>query len=199
MARPGPGARRISVAEWSETFLSLCRRLERTSQDTYRRDLAKYIVPRFGHYRIGDLPADEVESRSTTAGRRHRPQLGASPLPNLRRMLQVAVDKEKLLTNPCDRVEAPRVPAVEMTFLNWDEVIELADTHDPRFRALILFAVETGMRWSELVASAAATSTCAPGESGSPSSPAARGRGVAAQGTEDAGLGPLYLPVARPG
>ena len=147
-----PAGARISLAEWSETFLSLCRRLERTSQDTYERDLRRYIVPRFGHYRIGQLPADEVENWLND-------ELDAGIAPSsvlrhyrtLRRMLQVAVDKQKLLYNPCDRVEAPRVPATEMIFLDWDQVIELAEALNPRFQTFILFAVETGMRWSELV------------------------------------------------
>jgi hypothetical protein len=29
---------------------------------TYRRDLNKYVLPRFGTYRIGRLPADEIEN-----------------------------------------------------------------------------------------------------------------------------------------
>jgi len=66
-------------------------------------------------------------------------------------MLQVAVDKQKIVANPCDRVETPKVPTKEMVFLGWDEVVALADAHNERFRTLILFAVETGMRWSELV------------------------------------------------
>jgi len=147
-----PAGAQISLAEWSETFLSLCRRLERTSQDTYRRDLTKYIVPRFGHYRIGLLPPEEIENwlndeidagiAASSVMRHYR---------TLRRMLQVAVDKQKIIANPCDRVETPKVPTKEMVFLDWDEVVTLADAHHERFRTLILFAVETGMRWSELV------------------------------------------------
>src|SRR3546814_16631243 len=38
-----------------------------------------------------------------------------------------------------------------MVFLDWDQVIELSTAHKQRFQSLILFAVETGMRWSELV------------------------------------------------
>ena len=41
----------------------------------------------------------------------------------LRRMLQVAVEKQKILANPCDRVEPPRVPKTEMMFLDWDRSI----------------------------------------------------------------------------
>lgn len=66
-------------------------------------------------------------------------------------MLQVAVDKQKILTNPCARVQPPRVPKREMAFLSWQEVAALANAHNDRLRTFIYFAVDTGMRWSELV------------------------------------------------
>jgi len=37
-----------------------------------------------------------------------------------------------------------------MTFLDWDEVMLLAE-HSERYRAMIYLAVDSGMRWSELV------------------------------------------------
>ena len=51
----------MPVAVWAETFLSLCRRLAPTTQETYRRDLEQYVLPRFGSYRLGRLPAEEIE------------------------------------------------------------------------------------------------------------------------------------------
>jgi site-specific recombinase XerC len=38
-----------------------------------------------------------------------------------------------------------------MAFLSWDEVVALAETIHSRYRALIYVAVDSGMRWSELV------------------------------------------------
>jgi integrase len=147
-----PAGAQLSVAEWSETFLSLCRRLEPTSQATYARDLRRYVLPRFGDYRIGFVPVEEIENwlndeidQGIAPSSVHR-HYGA-----LRRMFQVAIEKEKIVANPCDRVTPPRVPRKEMVFLDWDQVIELTTAHSDRFQALILFAVETGMRWSELV------------------------------------------------
>jgi len=37
-------------------------RLAKTTQETYRRDLDKYVLPRFGDYRLGQVPADEIEN-----------------------------------------------------------------------------------------------------------------------------------------
>lgn len=63
----------------------------------------------------------------------------------LRRVLQVAVDKQKILMNPCARVQPPRVPKREMAFLSWQEVA-LANAQNDRLRTFIYFAVDTGMR-----------------------------------------------------
>ncbi|GAC1601356.1 MAG: site-specific integrase [Acidimicrobiales bacterium] len=69
----------------------------------------------------------------------------------LRRMLQVAVEKQKIVANPCDRVQPPRVPDREMVFLGWEQVVDLAEVHSERYRTLIYLAVDSGMSWSEFV------------------------------------------------
>ncbi len=140
------------LSAWAEEFLKLARRLSPTTVQTYRRDLDRYVLPRFGAYRIGRLPADEIENWLND-------EVAAGIAPSsvhrhyriLRRVLQVAVEKQRLLANPCDRVEPPRVPKREMTFLTWEQVVELAEAHSERFRAMIYLAVDSGMRWSELV------------------------------------------------
>lgn len=142
----------MPVAVWAEEFLKLCRRLSPTTQETYRRDLDKYILPKFGAYRIGRLPADEIENwLNDEVAARIAPSSVHRHYRTLRRMLQVAVEKQKILANPCDRVDPPRTPKREMTYLNWDEAMRLAEAHSKRYRALIYLAVDSGMRWSELV------------------------------------------------
>lgn len=123
---------------WVEEFLALARRLSPTTVQTYRRDLGKYVLPRFGSYRIGRLPADEIENWLND-------EIAAGIAPSsvhrhyrtLRRVLQVAVEKQKIPANPCDRVQPPRVPKRDMAFLSWDETVALAEAHPDRYRALI--------------------------------------------------------------
>ena len=50
----------MAVATWAEEFLRLSRRLSPASQQTYRRDLDRYVLPRFGDYRLGSMPPDEL-------------------------------------------------------------------------------------------------------------------------------------------
>jgi len=142
----------IPLAEWAGAFLLLCRRLSPTTQETYRRDLRQYVLPRFGSYRLGQLPADEIENwLSDEIADGIAPSSVHRHYRTLRRMLEVAVQKQKILANPCARVDPPRVPKREMTFLNWEEAIRLADAHNDRYQTLIYVAVDSGMRWSELI------------------------------------------------
>jgi integrase len=147
-----PSGGEVALAIWVEEFLSFARRLSPSTQQTYRRDLEKYILPRFGAYRLARLPAREIEhwlNDEVASGL--APSSVHRHYRTLRRVLQVAVEKEKILSNPCDRVEPPRVPKREMAFLDWREVVALAEAIDDRYRALIYLAVDSGMRWSELV------------------------------------------------
>ena len=108
--------------------------------------------PRFGSYRLGRLPADQIENwlNDEVAG-----GLAPSSIHGhyrvLSRVRQVAVEKERNLTNPCARVAPPRVPKREMVFLTWEQAVDLAEAHLQRYQALIYLAMDSGMRWSELV------------------------------------------------
>ncbi len=57
-----PRAADTALADWTEEFVLLCRRLAQRTQETYRRDLTKYVLPRFGTYQLGHIPADEIEN-----------------------------------------------------------------------------------------------------------------------------------------
>lgn len=147
-----PSGADLALGTWAAEFLLFARRLSPSTQETYRRDLERYILPRFGDYRLGRLPASEIEhwlNDEIAAGL--APSSVHRHYRTLRRVLQVAVEKEKILNNPCDRVQAPRVPKREMAFLDWTEVVALAEAINERYRALIYLAVDSGMRWSELV------------------------------------------------
>ena len=75
-----PRNAQVPLAARAEEFLSLARRLSPSTQETYERDLRKYILPRFGAYRLGRLPVDEIENwLKDEVG--SRPVVGAPPLP----------------------------------------------------------------------------------------------------------------------
>jgi site-specific recombinase XerC len=70
------------------------------------------VLPRFGSYRLGRLPADEIENwLNDEIAEGIAPSSVHRHYRTLRRVLQVAVEKQKLLANPCDRVQPLRVPS----------------------------------------------------------------------------------------
>jgi integrase len=117
----------------------------------YEREL-EYILHRFGSRQLNQLKALDIQAwlADLLAGGM-APSSVLRRYGLLRRLLQVAVDKGLIARSPCAGVEAPRVETNEMRFLTPAEVVALADAIDPWFRPLVYTAVETGMRWSELV------------------------------------------------
>ena len=68
----------------------------------------------------------------------------------LSRLLQAAVDAELIKRSPCYRVGLPRYEAGEMRLLTISEIVALADTIHPRYRALVVVAGTAGLRIGEL-------------------------------------------------
>ncbi len=103
------------------TFLLLCRRLAPTTQETYRRDLNRYVLPRFGAYRLGRLPADEIENWLND-------ELAAGLAPSsvhrhyrtLRRMLQSPSRSRSSSATRATESTRRGCRRRDMVFLDWD-------------------------------------------------------------------------------
>jgi integrase len=142
----------VALESWVETFLTFAQSLSPTTLQTNRRDLDRYILPRFGSVRLDRLSPEGLEIWLNDELSKGLAPLSVHRLyRTLRRVLQPAVEKDRLLTNPCDRVRPPTVPKTAMTVLTWEQAVALADAHSERYRTLICVAIDTGMRWSELV------------------------------------------------
>jgi integrase len=68
----------------------------------------------------------------------------------LSRILGQAVEAGYLSRNPCMVRGAASEPTTEMRFATVDQVAELAEVVPSRFKALVLVAAYTGLRWGEL-------------------------------------------------
>jgi integrase len=101
--------------------------------------------------RLADL--DTMAVRSWLA-KLQRDGVGASTRAKsyrlLSRILGKAIESGYLTRNPCNIRGATAEPAPEMRFATVAEVAALADAIPPRFRALVLVAAYTGLRWGEL-------------------------------------------------
>jgi integrase len=69
----------------------------------------------------------------------------------LRRILNVAVETDHLVKNPCKGVKPPEIPQQEMQFLTASEVRDLAEAMPEWCQTWVYFAAETGLRWGEML------------------------------------------------
>ena len=68
----------------------------------------------------------------------------------LARVMGEAVESGLIAVTPCRKVALPRAEMRDTTLLTPEQVAALADAIEPRYRALVLCAAYTGLRWGEL-------------------------------------------------
>ncbi len=148
-ANPRKG--RVTLDRWADDWLAGARNLSRGGRDTYRRDLDRHILPALGKVPVGKLSASDVDRYLTEAGRSLAPSTVHRHYRTLRRMLEVARERGLIAVNPCDKVQPPRVPRMELTVLDAGQVDALAAAISPRYRAWVYVMAYGGLRWSEAV------------------------------------------------
>ena len=142
---------RISLAEWASQWEPTTVDLAPATRNRRTSDLRNWILPAFGMRAIGSITQPEVKAWVATMTRD-----GANPgsiklrYETLSRLLQAAVDAELIKRSPCYRVGLPRYEAGEMRLLTISDIVALADTIHPRYRALVLVAGTGGLRIGEL-------------------------------------------------
>jgi integrase len=122
--------------------------------EQYEYLLRLKILPHLGHISIRDLTTAGIRrwhserianhgSSSSTAAKAYR---------LLRTILTTAVDDELISRNPCRIKSAGIERAEERPILTLEQVRQLADVIEPRYRAMVLLAVWTGIRYGEAAA-----------------------------------------------
>jgi integrase len=69
-----------------------------------------------------------------------------------------AVRDGLILTNPCEHTELPKIVLRRSRTLTPEEFDQLIQAIPERYRLMVETAIETGMRWGELIALSHATS-----------------------------------------
>lgn len=137
------------AAEWLETTVHL----RPSSVYNYNALLRKYVLPVFAKAPIAAI--ERVHVQKWVAKMQAD---GASPgtIRNAYRILsKVLTEAEKsrmIVVNPARGIPLPRSEKQEMCFLTPEQISRLADAIEPRFKALILMAGYTGLRFGELCA-----------------------------------------------
>lgn len=145
-----PAAGRLTFEEWWEDW-SATVTLRSSTRDLYAYLARRHLLPVFGRAELARITSTDV--RRWLAGMRATklsPNTVAKAYRLLARVMAAAVEDGRVGRSPCSVKGAGTERSPEMRFADVDQVAELADAVGPRYRALVLTAAFTGLRWGEL-------------------------------------------------
>jgi integrase len=146
-----PRLGRTTFAAWAARWQATTVNLRPNTRAAYANLLHRYLLPALGPTPLAEL--DPMAVRTWLAGM-EAAGVGVSTRAKsyrlLSRVLGVAVESGYLTRNPCTVKGAASDRTAEMRFATVDQVAALAEAVRPCFKALVLVAAYTGLRWGEL-------------------------------------------------
>ena len=148
-----PDDGKVSLAEYAATWIDERPGLRPKTVDLYRYLLRKHLTPVLGPVPIADIQPGHVRRwrkhlldakvSATTVAKAYR---------LLKSIMSTAADDGAIRRNPCRIKGGGAESSPERVVLTVPQVFALSDAIDPRYRALVLLATFTSLRWGELCA-----------------------------------------------
>jgi len=148
-----PNAGTITFQQYAEDVWLPSRHLEVTTRAGYQSYLRIHFVPFFGRMPLSRIMPSTVQEWVSLAV-----EQGLSPCSiskyhvMLHAVFARAVRDRILAFNPCEATELPKIVTKKSRILTPEEFASVLAAVPDRFKVLVLTAVETGLRWGELVA-----------------------------------------------
>jgi integrase len=148
-----PDDGKVSLAEYAGTWIGERPGLRPKTVELYRYLLRKHLTPVLGPMPIADIQAGHVRR-----WRKHLLDAQVSEVTTakayrlLKTIMTTAVDDGAIRRNPCRLKGGGSESSPERVALTVPQVFALGDAIDPRYRALVLLATFTSLRWGELCA-----------------------------------------------
>jgi len=146
-------AGRITFHDYVEQVWWPSRHLELSTRAGYRANLDKHFLPYFGAMPMADIMPSTVQGWVTTAvgeGLSARSVVKYHVM--LHGVFKRAVRDRVIAHNPCADTELPKVVPAKVRILTPEDFDRLLAQIPSRYEVLILTAIETGLRWGELIA-----------------------------------------------
>ncbi len=148
-----PRAGRIGFQQYAYEVWLPSRHLEANTRAGYLSYLRRHFVPFFGSTPLAEVMPSTVQQWVTRAV-----EQGLSPRSivkyhvMLHSLFARAVRDRLIAFNPCADTELPKVVTKKIRTLTPEEFAALLAEVPERFQPMVLTAIETGLRWGELVA-----------------------------------------------
>ncbi len=143
----------VTFAEYVETVWVPSKQVETSTLAAYRSNLDKHFIPVFGRRPMGKILPSEVQRWVTTAT---NGGLSAASVRKYHTMLHSVFERalrDRVVTfNPCEHTELPKVIKKQNRTLTPDEYEAILAALPAQHRLMIETAINTGLRWGELIA-----------------------------------------------
>jgi integrase len=125
--------------------------LSPTTVELYEGLWRRWLAPTFAGVAMGDITLEQVRTWLAKA-RKDNPKCTQPDKAYrlLRCILNVAIDDEKIRVNPCRIAGAGKESAPERPVASTEQVLAIADSIEPRYRALVILAAFCALRFGEL-------------------------------------------------
>jgi len=145
-----PRGGRTTLKEWTELWLA--RAGKRANTVARDRQALNVFLPTLGPMPLATITPMHVQAVIDARARAAAPATVARDFSALRAVLASAVEADLIGRSPARRVALPRVRPPARGELSPGDVEKLAGAVPGRYRALILVAAVTGLRWGEAIA-----------------------------------------------
>jgi integrase len=146
-----PDAGKVLFGEYAAAWIKE-RELTSTTRQLYGSLLRHHLEPAFGAVNVAEISPPLVRRwRADKLGSGTGPTTVAKAYALLRAIMGTAVADQMIRRNPCTIKGASTVHTPERPTATVQEVYDLADAIQPRYRALVLMAGFLGLRWGELI------------------------------------------------
>jgi integrase len=136
------------MSDWHNSRLNL-----RSSTQSGDADYIRlYINPQLGPYELGRLTPTHIRKWIATLNQTLAPATTRKAHSILSSALQAAVNDRMIATNPCQGTKLPQTHEPVHRYLTMDEVHALANTINPKYKALVYTGALAGLRPGELAA-----------------------------------------------
>lgn len=146
-----PAMSRLTIAAWSDRWLEGQTHLRASTRERYAGVLRRHVVPRWGMTRLSDVTHSGVQAWISDLSQSHAPATVRKVHTVLSLVLSLAVKDGRLVRNPADGVNLPRVTRGERLYLTHGQVQDVADAAGA-YRLTVLMLAYTGLRFGELAA-----------------------------------------------
>ncbi len=148
-----PALARVSVAEWAAEWRTTVVDMRPSSLARLEGTVRTHVLPEWGDTALPGVSNADVRAWAARLyGCGYSPSTVRKAVFALRRILDAAVADRRLTHNAAENVPMPVEEPGEQRYLTAEQVERVADSIQPRFRAMVLVAAYGGLRFGELSA-----------------------------------------------